>query len=298
MIRKLINSYRNYRNKKVQQETLAQQLKQRKEYLDNGQIPWSTGYLSFRNEKISEVLKDVNNLQTFAKNQIPPEFGYRLDERIVEYSWIFSQLPQQKVKLLDAGSTFNYDFIVSQEILQNKELSILTYAPESPNFNEKRISYLYEDLRNIPFKDNYFDIVVSQSTIEHIDMDNSIYGYDITHNEEETRKSYEYLRAIKEMLRVLKNNGMLLLTFPFGKFEHHGFFQQFDTEMLKKLLTVLDNQGDYRLDFFRYTEKGWITCNEDDCKDIISYNPHTGRGKGTDSAAHCRSICCIKFIKY
>ena len=79
---------------------------------------------------------------------------------------------------------------------------------ESPNYNEKK-SYVYGDLRKLPFKDEFFDIVVSQSTIEHIDMNNSIYGYDIDYNKKVEVKSYEFLSAIKEMLRVLKPEGTL-----------------------------------------------------------------------------------------
>jgi SAM-dependent methyltransferase len=201
------------------------------------------------------------------------------------------------VKLLDAGSTFNYEFILNHLDFNKVELSILTYAPESPNFNEKKISYVYADLREIPFRDEYFDVVLSQSTIEHIDMDNSIYGYQLQHHENQETKSYEYLKAIAEMFRVLKKGGKLLLTFPFGKFENHGFFQQFDEEMLNRILTFLDEQGTYTTNFFRYLPNGWIACEKEDCKDVESFNPHTGKGKGTDGAAHCRSICCISFQK-
>lgn len=292
MIEKIINHYKKY------QASKAQQVKdlERTTYLNSGQIPWSLGYWDYRNEQIAKAISNATTLQHFIAKNIPENFGYRLDERIVEYCWIFSQMPTNKIRLLDAGSTFNYNFIVNYQSITQKDLTILTYAPEKPNFNEKRISYLYADLRDIPLRDEYFDMVVSQSTIEHIDMDNSIYGYDITRTKEE-KKSYEYLKAIQEMERVLKKGGTLLLTFPYGKFEHHGFFQQFDAEMLGRLLDLLKDKGNYELSFFRYLPQGWIFCSQDDCKDIESFNPHTGRGKGNDGAAHCRGICCIKFIK-
>jgi len=293
MVRKLISIYRKYQQNKAEKaKVLVKEL-----YLKNGQIPWSQGYLSYRNEQIEKSIADINILQSFAKGIVPENFGYKLDERIVEYCWIFSQMPQEKVKLLDAGSTFNYEFILNHLDFNKVELSILTYAPESPNFNEKRISYIYADLREIPFRDEYFDIVLSQSTIEHIDMDNSIYGYQLQHHENQETKSYEYLKAVAEMLRVLKKGGKLLLTFPFGKFENHGFFQQFDEEMLNRILTFLDEQGTYTTNFFRYLPNGWIACEKEDCKEVESFNPHTGKGKGTDGAAHCRSICCISFQK-
>ena len=91
---------------------------------------------------------------------------------------------------------------------------------------------------------------------------------------------------------------MLLLTFPYGKFENHGFFQQFDNEMLQKLLVLLNNLGKTEIDFFLYTVEGWTWSDEKKTSSTESYNPHTGKGKGNDGAAHCRGICCIKFLKY
>jgi SAM-dependent methyltransferase len=297
MVRKLINIYRSYKQKNIQNEYISQQAKNRKEFFENGQIPWSPYYVTFKNEKISEAINDKNNLQIFRNKQIPQEFGYRLDERIVEYSWIFSQLPKGKLKLLDAGSTFNFDFIVNHQLIEEKELRILTYAPETNNFNNKRISYVYDDLREIPFKDNYFDFIVSQSTLEHIDMDNSIYGYNLDHNTQSEIKSYEYLKAIEELVRVLKDGGQLLLTFPYGKFENHGFFQQFDKEMVERLVLIFENIGVFYCEFFKYKKSGWVTSTQNDCNNEESYNPHTGKGKKDDGAAHSRAICCIKFVK-
>jgi hypothetical protein len=96
---------------------------------------------------------------------------------------------------------------------------------------------------------------------------------------------------------VLKSDGKLLLTFPYGKFENHGFFQQFDREMLDRVLELFRKQGTYELTFFRYLNGGWNFCEQEDCADIVSFNPHTGRGKLDDGAAHCRSVCCIEFTK-
>ena len=292
-MKKLLQYYRNYSAQKAEKA----QILLVDHYLKSGRVPWSPGYVQYKNQQITQVISDTATLAAFKKDEVPPQYGYKLDERIVEYAWLFSRLPTSKVRLLDAGSTFNFDFIVNHPQIENKELSILTYAPESPSYPQKRISYVYADLRDIPFKSQYFDYIVSQSTIEHIDMDNSIFGYEVQHHTQKEEKSYEYLKALEELLRVLKPQGTLLLTFPFGKFENHGFFQQFDDEMLAKALTLLNHQGSSQLSFFRYLPAGWIACSQEDCKNIVSYNPHTGRGKGDDGAAHCRSICCIAFNK-
>jgi len=263
-------------------------------YKKNGQIPWSNGYTQHKEQSIKNVL---NNLSIFDTKKLPENYGYRLDERIIEYPWALNKISVNKTKILDAGSVLNYDFIVNHQKLKEKELYIQTFYPENNCFFNKRISYVYEDLRNIPFKDNFFDEIVCISTLEHIDMDNSMYGYDLKKNEEETRKSYEYINVINELVRVLDKKGKLLLTFPFGKFENHGFFQQFDDEMVNRMLSIFETTGLFETYYYRYKKNGWIYSNLNECKNSISYNPHTGIGKGTDNAAHSRAICCIEFIK-
>src|SRR5258705_2549429 len=232
LISTILNQYR--KNKAAKENKRIQNHEQSilKKYFENGQIPWSDGYEQHKQNSIIESINNPDILKKISDLEKSSKYGYRLDERIVEYPWVFRNLENTGSKLLDAGSTFNFKFILEHPLIKGKELTIFTYSPENLNYNEKRISYVYGDLRELPFKDNYFDIVVSQSTIEHIDMNNSIYGYEIDYNKKVEKKSFEFLSAIKEMLRVLTPGGTLLITFPYGKFENHDFFQQLDNEML------------------------------------------------------------------
>lgn len=297
LIKVILFHIRKFTKKKKVAKNINKEQHNLKKYFLNGQVPWTDGYQLHKENSIIEGINSEDVLNLFRENETLKNFGYRLDERIVEYPWVLSNFKNEKSKLLDAGSTFNFKFILEHPFIKDKELTIFTYAPESLNYNEKRVSYVYGDLRELPFKDKYFDIVVSQSTIEHIDMNNSIYGYDIDYNRKVEIKSYEFLYAIKEMLRVLKPAGTLLITFPFGKFENHDFFQQFDDEMLLKLLKEFYSDGETTTTFFKYLPDGWSSCTVAECKDVVSFNPHTNKGKGNDGAAHCRSVCCIKFIK-
>lgn len=272
--------------------------KKESNFLNNGKIPWTKGYNKYKWELINSGINDNDILEGILNKKLPIGFGHRVDERVIEYPWIFSNLNDQEEKLLDAGSTFNFSPIVNHPKIESKELTIFTFSPEKNCFNKKGISYVYGDLRALPFKDNLFNAIISHSTIEHIDMDNSIYGYDIDHNEEVDKKSYQYLEAVKEMIRVLNSKGSLLITFPYGKFENHGFFQQFDVEMLNRLLELFNNIGNFECTFFKYTNEGWVFSEKDKLVDVVSYNPHTGKGKLDDNAAHCRSVVCINFTKF
>lgn len=267
-------------------------------YSLTGRKPWSYGYNDTRWELIDKNLNNASLISSFQNKKIPAGFAIGFDERAVEYLWIFSKLSDNPCCLLDAGSTFNFPQIAFQPKLKGKILSIFTFYPEPNNFASSRISYVYGDLREMPFKDSWFDEVVCQSTIEHVDMDNSIYGYELAKNEDERKKSYEYMKVVEELIRVLKSKGRLLLTFPYGKFEHHGFFQQFDAEMVQHIFDRLQQAGQYSADYILYHASGWSFAAADDCKNSESYNPHTGKGKGNDGAAHCRAVCCIEFVKY
>lgn len=298
MLKKIFKKGYNYFLNQEDIRNKEYQNKKQKQFFKNGQIPWSDGYVNHKEQSIIENISDESILEEFGNKKIPKNYGYRLDERIVEYPWIFANLKNEKSTFLDAGSTFNFDYLLNNKLLENKEKFIYTFYPEGKSYNDKRISYVYGDLRDLPFKNDFFDEIVCQSTIEHIDMDNSMYGYELKSTVEVvTNKSYEYLKVIDELLRVLKLPGQLLMTFPYGRFENHGFFQQLDNEMLGKITDKMNFSGEYELTFFKYLPEGWIITTQEDCKDSESFNPHTQKGKKDDFAAHSRAICCVKFNK-
>jgi Methyltransferase domain len=266
-------------------------------YLSSERIPWTEGYNEYKWKLINEGVNSNEILHDFSNGNLPSSYGIGVDERVIEYPWLISQIPQNEGKFLDAGSTFNFNEIINLPILENKETYIYTFYPESNNYASKRISYVYGDLRSLPFKDSFFDTVVCHSTLEHIDMDNSMYGYELAHVEDVKIKSYEYLKVINELIRVASKAGKVLLSFPYGKFENHGFFQQFDSEMVKKIEDTAQDTCTLKKSFVTYKITGWEFCKQEECDDAVSYNPHTGKGKGNDNAAHSRAICFLELTK-
>src|SRR4051812_30287543 len=78
-------------------------------YLRTGRRPWSRGYCAYKDAYITARLADPAFLRGMAdKAPLPAGYGEFLDERVVEYPWLFSRLAGRAGSLLDAGSVLNF----------------------------------------------------------------------------------------------------------------------------------------------------------------------------------------------
>jgi len=256
----------------------------------NGKKPWTIGYVAYKHKHIAQMLWHTG----FNPNKLPIGYGLKLDERIVEYPWLMSRLPSRKGTLLDAGSVLNFNFILSHNKVSTKKIFISTLAPESRSFWRKGISYVYEDLRETCYRDNYFDWIASISTIEHIGLDNTmLYTTDDSKNE---KNPDSYLLAIKEFYRILKPGGVLYLSLPFGKRKNHGWLQIFDSEMLDELIDEFSPTSNIE-HHFKYEPGGWQVSSRDESKNATYFDIHKKKTYDADYAAAARAIVCLELMK-
>lgn len=258
-------------------------------YVATGMKPWTLGYWGYK----SKLIKEYIHNGTFSLENWPLKYGYRVDERVIELPWVFSRLNEKVETVLDGGSALNYDYLIERLLRMKKKLFISTLAPESWNACEKGVSYTYEDLREVCYRDDYFDVIVSLSTIEHVGLDNTkLYTVDSSKNENKG----DYLAAVAEYKRILKPGGRLLLTFPFGARKNHGWYQVFDKVMVDGLVNSFAASAE-RVLYFKYHKDGWMASTAEECANAATFDIHTMKAYEEDYLAFSRSVCCVELVK-
>ena len=228
-----------------------------------------------------------------ASQQLPQGYGRWLDERLVEYPWLLSQLSEAPGELLDAGSTLNHRLILSQPRLQNKRITIMTLAPEAECFWKDRVSYVFGDLRNMYFRDSSFSTVVCLSVLEHVGLDSCMYDPARTYTQ---RDPDAYLAAVHEFGRVLKPGGSCLISVPFGKYQLRSWLQVFDSVMLDRMIATF-GRSTYEVTFFRYSaDEGWLRCNREDAADAPYFDLHSDV-PWPGCPAGAGAVACLKLSK-
>ncbi|MBR0779033.1 methyltransferase domain-containing protein [Bradyrhizobium diazoefficiens] len=227
---------------------------------------------------------------------LPPAFGVALDERIVEYPWLFSRLRAvgELGKVLDAGSTLNHEYILNRAPLAKANLTLMTLAPEKRCYWYKNYSYVFGDFRTSPFRDELFDTLICISTLEHVGLDNTLL-YTTDRSKAENDR-FGFSEAVSEFKRIVRRGGRCFITVPYGQHQDFGWFQLFDARMLEQLINAFGPLS-YEVEFFKYSRLGWERASQLEVEDATAFDPHSGRGRADDRAGCARAIACIQMIK-
>ena len=205
-----------------------------------------------------------------------------LDERVVEYAWLFDRLRAldgDGARVLDAGSVLNHRLVLEAWHRRHRSVvSIVTLGYEGYAEVSDKVRYEFADLRELPYRDDWFDVSISLSTMEHIGLDNRIYGA-AAGIAAAGNPAMEAQRAMQELHRVTKHAGTLLLSVPYGARSNPGWFRVLDADDL----ALLPEEGwsDVRTRFFRAFREGWREVSAAEAADAGYNEPRNRPGRQT-----------------
>jgi SAM-dependent methyltransferase len=233
-----------------------------------------------RTRAVTDILADAALLARFRDRlPLPNGFGAGLDERVVEYPWLLAH--HHGGPALDAGSTLNHAHVLHRFLPALAPLTIATLRPEAEAFTSLGVSYLYADLRDLPLRDAQFTTVICASTLEHVGMDNALYGEGAGRSADPER---EVGRALGELTRVAAPGGRILVTVPYGRAEDHGWFRQLDRAGVNAVAARLSVAEPASIALYAQTTAGWQLSSAD----------AAAGSRYRDGVPGARAVACIR----
>ena len=213
--------------------------------------------------KIDIIKKKLRNYSFTLKQYI--------DERIVEIPWVIKKLNlHHKKKILDAGCTLNYAYLIDEILKNENKLTYVNLYPEK--FADKRtmVSYIQSDITKLNIEDETFDVVTCISVLEHIGFNNEIYDTSGKEKIDFIMNENLYLKGIREIKRVLKKEGILYLSIPYGKQSLFNNLQQFGFEKTKEIIDIFQPSS-HTILYYKYFDdkKKWCEVSSEICKNTL-----------------------------
>ena len=249
---------------------------------------WTPEWSALRQRLLAESFTNRSLQRVFAEaSNLPAGYGIAMDERVIEWPWVLANGVGGAT--LDAGSALNHAEVLAHFAPRLSDLHIVKLKPEAQAFTSARISYVFADLRELPYRDDLFDTVVSVSTLEHVGMKNDRYG---VADENAEVPDEELARALVELRRVTRPGGQLLITVPYGRPDDFGWSRIFSRAMVERMVDVVDPVS-AAVTVFAYGADGWQVSDLDAAADAV-YREHTLEPDPADLAANARAVACLK----
>jgi SAM-dependent methyltransferase len=178
------------------------------------------------------------------------------DERVIEIPWVLARLSGRRA--LEVGYAFAEPPYLAALLRAGFDelVGVDLAAADVPG-----LTGVQADVRDLPFDDGAFELILCVSTLEHVGADNT--GYGLAAEDDGASR----LIALRELRRVLAPAGRLLITVPCGEPGDYGWFHQDDVRGWTRLFTragfFVEEEEVYEL-----TGEGWRTAPELDTEGL------------------------------
>ena len=197
------------------------------------------------NSDNEELIKRLRNVQEEFMERIVPEketYG-NYQTHLARYKFA-SQFCKDKI-VLDVASGVGYG---SHYLIKNGakkvfgvDISRDTIAYASIRYTNQKLEFIVGDAISLPFSDNFFDVIVSFETIEHV-------------------RGHE--KFLSECKRVLKSSGIFICSSPNKMHEDNPNPYHFREFYLEEFYQMMKGFGDVKLYGQRYTTIITITTEK------------------------------------
>jgi hypothetical protein len=177
-----------------------------------------------------------------------PLYGFDDSERVVEIPWVLSRC-SGATRILDVG----YAHAQPRYVDARSALQVpLVVGIDPAAVPQQQLMGVGADALRPPFRKGSFDLIIAISVIEHIGRVNEIYN--------ERRLPFNEngdLEAIRRLAELLLPLGRMLVTVPFGAYEDHGWFVQYDSRRIEDLVAASDCELNFA-EYYACGGSGWF----------------------------------------
>jgi SAM-dependent methyltransferase len=174
-----------------------------------------------------------------------------ISERLVEYSFVARNLisAKKEARILEVGAA---ESGLSEAIgnFGNKKWQVFAIDISDLLIKSDFLAPANMDGRSLGFRDGVFDQIICVSTIEHVGISSDYYN--IREND-----LLGDMLMMSELWRVLKEQGTLILTLPYGNGIKKNEFRIYDNPKLRQLIKAFSV---IKKEFYRYDSGRWKKC--------------------------------------